>query len=482
MSLLDKVLGVAPDRMATTTQPVAPGQLEPARARRRPPPRWSDLSVAALGAALGGVAGGFLVVGVTLVLKAGIDLSADQGTWFVLTVPPLGALLAVLTLHGVGTVAEAPGDPERARSWRAFPADVARADISADVVDNAGHEERFPWRLAPLRTVAILATVGLGGAMGTEAPAAYLGVATGAGLADKGRLSPRLLRPAALAGGAAGVSALMGIALVGTAFMLELGRRGRAPLSAERVLASLTGGVIGWGIHAAFGISLLRLVVPHEAPGTLAQAGLTALFIGAASGAISATAAAAVYQAKKWRAAPKLRWLLGTAATVAIALLLVRIAGPSAAVGPGGDAILWAEAVDARPLPALAVCLLRAAATTAAVAAGGCGGVFVPFLAVGDLAGRVFAPGLRVGHDLAGAAGAAGGIAGGYRLPLTAAAMVLGVGGPLRATLTCLVTVAVATAASSAVLGLVVRLKPLGAAVDETGTATPRPRLRWRRS
>ncbi len=152
----------------------------------------------------------------------------------------------------------------------------------------------------------------------------------------------------------------------------------------------------------------------------------------------------AVYRAKKWQASPVVRLALGGAATVATALLLARIASPSAAVGPGGGAILWAETVNALPLTLLAVCLLRAVATTAAVAAGGCGGVFVPFLAVGDLAGRVFAPGLGVGNDLAGAAGAAGGIAGGYRLPLTAVAMVLGVGGPPLATLTCLATIVIA--------------------------------------
>jgi H+/Cl- antiporter ClcA len=92
----------------------------------------------------------------------------------------------------------------------------------------------------------------------------------------------------------------------------------------------------------------------------------------------------------------------------------------------------------------LLVSLLRAAATTAVTAAGGCGGVFVPFLAVGDVAGRIFARGIGVDTDLAGAAGAAGGIAGGYRLPFTAVAMVLGIGGPPRAMLTCLATVAVA--------------------------------------
>jgi len=412
--------------------------------------RGARLGVAGLGAVLGGLTGGFLVVGITLVLKAGIDLASSQGTWFALTVPPLGLLVAVLALHGYGTTAVA--DDALARSWRAFHPDAARADISADVVGSAGREERFPWRLAPLRAVATLATVGLGGAMGTEAPAAYFGVAAGACLGDRGRGWRRLLRPAALAGGAAGVAALMGIALVGTAFMLELGRRRRAPLDAERLLAALVGGAIGWGIDVVFGLSLIRLVVPKEAPGTFGQAVITALFIGAASGAITAAAAEAVYLAKKWQAAPAVRLAIGAAATVAIALLLARIAEPAAAVGPGGGAILWAERVDARPAGALAVCLLRAAATTAAVAAGGCGGVFVPFLAVGDLAGRVFAPGLGVGHDLAGAAGAAGGIAAGYRLPVTAAAMVLFVGGPRRATLTSLATVAIAWAVSSGLL------------------------------
>jgi len=81
------------------------------------------------------------------------------------------------------------------------------------------------------------------------------------------------------------------------------------------------------------------------------------------------------------------------------------------------------------------------------VAAGGCGGVFVPFLAIGDIAGRAFAPVFGVPSDLAGSAGAAGGIAGGYRLPFTAAMMVLGLGGPFSATVTCLATVGVATIA-----------------------------------
>jgi H+/Cl- antiporter ClcA len=411
--------------------------------------RWSKVAAVAIGALLGGLIGGFLVVGVTLLLKAGMTFAAGQPTWYVVAVPLLGLALAVLVLYRLGKSATSGDDGRRTPAWRTFAPDAARADISGDVVGCAGEEERFPWRLAPIRTIAILATVGSGGAMGTEAPAAYLGEAAGVWLGDRGRSWRRVLRPAAVAGGAAGVGALMGIALVGTAFMLELGRQRRAPLNAERLAAALIGGFIGWGIDATFGLSLLRLVVPHEPPVSFMQAAITALFIGAASGAITGVTGIAIYRAKKWQASPGLRLALGGTAVVVTTLALAVIATPSAAAGPGTGAIVWAENISARPPTLLTVCLLRAAATTAAVAAGGCGGVFVPFLAVGDLTGRVFAPGLGVGNDLAGAAGAAGGVAGGYRLPITAAAMVMGVGGPFLSTLTCLATVAIASLAAA---------------------------------
>jgi H+/Cl- antiporter ClcA len=243
--------------------------------------------------------------------------------------------------------------------------------------------------------------------------------------------------------------------------MLELGHRHKVSLSVERLVAALIGGYVGWGIDTVFGLSLIRLVVPKEPPVNFSQAAITALFIGALSGTITSLAGSAIYRAKKWQASPRVRLLLGGLATAVTAVTLVYIATPSAAVGPGGGAILWAENANALPLTLLAVALLRATATTVAVAAGGCGGVFVPFLAIGDLGGRVFAPGLGIGDDLAGAAGAAAGIAGGYHLPFTAAAMVLGVGGPHLASLTCLVTVAVAALAGSKTVWLFDRLTGL---------------------
>jgi H+/Cl- antiporter ClcA len=60
-----------------------------------------------------------------------------------------------------------------------------------------------------------------------------------------------------------------------------------------------------------------------------------------------------------------------------------------------------------------------------------------------------------VPSDLAGAAGAAGGISGGYHLPFTAVAIVLGQGGPWLAMLTCLATAVVAGSTGTLVASLV---------------------------
>src|SRR6185312_2118696 len=168
------------------------------------------------------------------------------------------------------------------------------------------------------------------------------------------------------------------------------------------------------------------------------------------SGLITSLSGTAIYRAKAWKASPFIRLALGGLALGVSALIISMIASPEAAIGPGGGAISWVEsATGTAVLTVLAVDVLRAVATTATAAAGGCGGLFVPFLAIGDLSGRVFAPALKIPSDLAGAAGAAGGISGGYHLPFTAAALVLSQGGPHLAVLTCLATVLVAAFAGT---------------------------------
>ena len=418
----------------------------------------STVATSALGGVLGGSAAAVLVVGVTEMIKAMLTVVSRQDTWVLILAPLLGLGLSVLLLYGFGLSSEThtSEQPRWAAVWRTFPPHAVRSDLTGDIVEFAGKEERFPWRLAPIRLVAIYATVGLGAAMGTEKPAAYLGVATGAALGD--RWWRWLMRSAAVGGGAAGVAALMGIPLVGTAFILELERRHHAPLSVERVTAALVGGFVGWLWHIALGVDLIRLVVPKEPPHNFQQALIAALLVGLLSGLITSIAGTAIYRAKFWQARPIVRFAIGGLVLGVAALILSIIAAPSAAVGPGSGAIAWVESTRASALTVLAVTLLRAVATTASSAVGGCGGLFVPFLAIGDLGGRVFAPSLELPADLAGAAGAASGISGGYHLPFTAVALVLGQGGPCLAMLTCVATVIVAAYAGKGTAFLLDRI------------------------
>ena len=420
----------------------------------------STVAVSTLGAVFGGSIAALLVVGFTEMLKAMLAVVSRQNLWALILVPLLGLTLSVLVLDRLGCTEEQGSRRPKWARWRTFPPGAARSHLTDDMVSCAGVEERFPWRLAPIRLLAICATVGSGSAMGTEAPAAYMGVATGAALGTRWR---RILRPAAVGGGAAGVAALMGIPLVGTAYILELGRRHKAPLNVERVTAALVGGFVGWLLNTWLGVNLIRLVVPREPPHSFYQALATALLVGGLSGSITSLSGAAIYRAKAWKATPIMRLAIGGLALGVAAVMLWMIASPEAAIGPGGGAITWVEsAKGTSALTVLVVDVLRAVATTATAAAGGCGGLFVPFLAIGDLAGRVFAPSLRIPGDLAGAAGAAGGISGGYHLPFTAAALVLTQGGPHLAVVTCLVTVIVAAFAGTASAKMLDRILSLG--------------------
>src|SRR5262249_61487813 len=108
----------------------------------------------------------------------------------------------------------------------------------------------------------------------------------------------------------------------------------------------------------------------------------TALLIGALSGSTPSISGAAIYRAKGWQAHPIVRLALGGLALAGAAIILAVIAGPSAAVGPGGGAITWAESTRASAPTVLAVALLRAVATTSSAAAGGFGGPFVPLIAL----------------------------------------------------------------------------------------------------
>lgn len=441
---------------------VTKGRLPQAASRGWTADQGREAAVSVVGGLVGGLLAAVFVVAVTSLIKENLAWVMRQDNWVMLLCPFFGIVVAVLLLTRVARgqavqQMDQTAPPRRFSAWLRFPANAVRADLTADMVNHAGSEEKFPWRLAPIRATAILAAVGMGAPMGTESPAAHLGMAAGSALGAFGEKWRILARSAGVGGGAAGVAALMGLPLVGAAFILEIGRRNQAPLSLPRILAAASGALTGWGLNIALDLELIRLVVPTIPPGDLFRALGTAALVGGLSGALGSVTGSAIYQARGWSAGPVVKLITGGILLLASLLAISFLATPSAAIGPGGGAVTWAESSSASAGLLLAVVGLRAVATTAAVMAGGCGGLFVPLLAIGELSGRALAPVLGVSGELAAAAGAAGSIAGGYRLPLTAIAMVLTIGGPTPARLTCVAAVAFATASGVAVAYLLDR-------------------------
>ena len=134
----------------------------------------STIATSAVGGVLGGSLAAVLVIGFTEVLKIMLAVVSRQDTWVLILVPLLGLAISVLVLYGFGLTSEPQTLPRPlwASVWRTFPHRSPRSDLTGDMVGFAGEEERFPWRLAPIRMLAMLATVGLGAAMvlGHSAP------------------------------------------------------------------------------------------------------------------------------------------------------------------------------------------------------------------------------------------------------------------------------------------------------------------------
>ena len=272
---------------------------------------------------------------------------------------------------------------------------------------------------------------------------------------------------------------------MGLVFILELGRRSRAPISLPRMLAA-TCGARGLGDQHSAEARPDQADRPHDTseqpvagPGGRDPRGVVA-------GAVSSVTGAAIYQARGWQAGLVTKLLVGSAALLGCLLAVSMIATPRRPSDRGRRHHLGRVGAGLRR---------RAAARGDTPGlrdhrggdGRGCGGLFVPLLSIGDLCGRALAPGLGVSPDLAASAGAAGGVAGGYRLPLTACAMVLTVGGPLSGRLTCAATVLCAVGAAIPVSYLLDRYvlhravtsEPPSAASPSTGeTLTGRYRLR----
>lgn len=285
----------------------------------------------------------------------------------------------------------------------------------------------MPFRPLVARLTAGTATIGLGGGLGLEGPAVYMGSAIGLRFQQRldrylGHDAGRLLLTA---GAAAGVSALFQAPATGLIFALEspyrddVVHRALLPSLVASAASFLAFSAVPFVKHGA----VLGFAYSDDiGAGTLAGA----VMIGVGAGVGGRSFAWAVRRAKKLSTAYS-PWLVAGAGGVVLAALVAAsnaLFDEPLSLGPGLQVVDWLA--ESRPLQMIILLFfLRAGATLTTLGAGGVGGLFIPLAIQGVILGSVVGDGLsRLGWGADGRIwpmlGLAAFLAAGYRTPIAA--------------------------------------------------------------
>jgi CIC family chloride channel protein len=282
-------------------------------------------------------------------------------------------------------------------------------------------DRRLDLSPVPGRITGAIVTLGLGGALGLEGPATYLGAATGSALQRRFRdaFSPAAGKVLMVAGAAAGVAAIFKAPATGTVFALEVPYQDDT--ARRMLLPALVASATGY--LAFVGLNGTEPLFPSTGspPFALRELG-GALLLGLLCGGLARLFSIAVRAAKRLQEGVPVVPRLAVAGTVlAGAFVAARAAtSESLTIGPGYRVIDWVRGSPSLTLVAL-VLGLRAVATVATVAGGGAGGLFIPLVLLGALTGQLVGGALgETTTTLFPVIGIAAFLGAGYRTPLSA--------------------------------------------------------------
>ncbi len=358
-------------------------------------------------AAIVGVATGLGVAAFDTVVTRSLDGLDELPLWVVAIAPLAGLTVAALALRGIGRGA---------------------SPATADEYILAFHDpdHRLGLRALAARMIGGIATLASGTPMGLEGPSIYLGAALGDTLQHR---FPRIFaaqtrRVLLVAGAAAGVAAIFRAPATGAVFALEvpyqddLARNMLGPA----LVASASSYLVFVAIHGTTPV----LRVTGSPPFSFRDLS-AAVVLGVLAG-LGARAFAAALRGAKQVAARVSPWVQVPVAGAVLAACFVAsrlLSGFNLTTGPGYDTIRWALDPSRSAWLVAAILVLRCAATSTAVAGGGVGGLFIPLVVAGALAGRVVGGAFNaLDTSLFTVVGAAAFLGAGYRVPLAAVVFV----------------------------------------------------------
>ena len=386
------------------------------------------------------IATGFIVA----FLIAGFEILTDdillaeissRPLWQIALAPGIGLLLAVSIIHFFGKNS-GPG--------------------TSDEFVKAFHERkpRLPLRDLPVKLLAGVATIGLGGSLGLEGPSIYAGATTGITLSErfKNWLRREDIQVLLTAGAAAGVAAVFKAPATGVLFALEapyrddVNRRALLPSLFAAATSYVTYiNLVGTKPVVPFlndpeyriGIDLKSVQVgSDESMAWFDASKLADLFTGVETGDLFGALLLGVLaglggrsmawlvrwsktQSRKTSFVPRV--IIGGLLLAALAISADAAFGSPLTIGPGIEAMEWVVSPE-NGLGLIALLFgLRISATLVTLAAGGVGGLFIPLAAQGVILGQF--TGELIGSDRPGlypTLGLAAFLGAGYRAPISA--------------------------------------------------------------
>lgn len=354
-----------------------------------------------------GVITGLGVAGFDSCVNAGLHALDRAPLWVVGAAPAAGLIVAAVALRFLGP--------------HASPA-------TADEYLHAFHDDQYTLGFRHLcsRMVAGVATLAAGGPMGLEGPSLYLGASLGDLLSTR---LPRVFsvqsrRTLLVAGAAAGVAAIFKAPATGAVFALEVpyqddvARRMLGPA----LVAAATGYLAFVAVHGTAPLLPVSGTPPFSFK-DLAGAAALGVFAGA-----GARVFAWMLRRSKALNAQLSAWIRVPLAAASLAGLFVVarvLTGESLTVGPGYATIRWALEPSHGVWLVGVVLVLRCVGTSATVAGGGVGGLFIPLVVAGALAGRMVGGAAHaLDTSLFVVIGVAAFLGAGYRVPLAAVTFV----------------------------------------------------------
>lgn len=373
----------------------------------------------------------FEYLSVTVVLERVLQ----RPLWQIAIAPGVGLLLASLILRYPGR-RMAPG--------------------TSDEFNRAFHDRNpsLPLRDLPIKIMAGISTIGLGGALGLEGPSIYAGSTLGLSMRDRFRrwLRREDVKILLTAGAAAGVAAVFKAPATGVLFALEapyrddVNRRALLP----SLLASATSYVtyinlIGHDAVIPFlndpenriGLNVKQLALRSETDVVWFDAAdlaslFTAVEVGDVFGALllgifAGLGGRSMAWLVRWAKTQSktesfvLRVLVGGASLAGLAFVADVAFDSPLTIGPGFEAMEWVVRPD-HGLGLIGLLFgMRIAATIVTLAAGGVGGLFIPLAVQGVILGQF--TGVMLESDRPGlypTLGLAAFLGAGYRAPISA--------------------------------------------------------------